>query len=195
MFGDKTIVTNLADTQIVLTFDGVDDYVDFGRNDIGGVFAQGSSAFTVSGWVNPHQLTDKATGYGTRNVFFARSSERYSDNFEFGISEAGNLDIFIDEGVSRVIRTFGNAELTIGEWHFFAIIFNSGQLKVYLDENEYNDSLTGSSLNKATSSVTLGATLHKQVYFKGQLANISVWNYPCTQSQIQTPSLWANSWG
>ena len=111
---------------------------------------------------------------------------RYSDNFEFGISEAGNLDIFIDEGVSRVIRTFGNAELTIGEWHFFAIVFNSGQIKVYLDENEYNDSLTGSSLNKATSSVTLGATLHKQVYFKGQLANISVWNYPCTQEQIQT---------
>ncbi|MHC5825885.1 MAG: patatin-like phospholipase family protein, partial [Nostoc sp.] len=62
----------------------------------------------------------------------------------------------------------------------------SGQLGVYLDEREYNDSLRGSSLNKATSSVTLGATLHKQVYFKGQLANISVWNYPCTQAQIQT---------
>ncbi|MEH2279383.1 MAG: patatin-like phospholipase family protein [Nostoc sp.] len=179
-------MTNIADTQIVLTFDGVDDYIDFGRNDIGGVFAQGSSAFTISGWVNPDQLTDKATAYGTRNVFFARSSERYSDNFEFGISEAGNLDIFIDEGVSRVIRTFGNSELTIGKWHFFAIIFNSGQIKAYLDKNEYNDSLTGSSLNKATSSVTLGATLHKQVYFKGQLANISVWNYPCTQEQIQT---------
>ncbi len=49
-----------------------------------------------------------------------------------------------------------------------------------------SDSLRGSSLNKATSSITLGATLHKQVYFKGQLANISVWNYPCTQAQIQT---------
>ncbi|MFN6565580.1 MAG: patatin-like phospholipase family protein [Nostoc sp. ChiSLP01] len=179
-------MTNLADTQIVLTFDGVNDYIDFGRNDIGGVFAQGSSAFTVSGWINPHALTNKATSYGTRNVFFARSSERYSDNFEFGISETGSLDVFIDETVSKGIKTFGNGELTIGEWHFFAIVFNSGQITVYLDGNEYHDSLRGSSLNKATSSVTLGATLHKQVYFKGQLANISVWNYPCTQAQIQT---------
>jgi uncharacterized protein len=179
-------VIDLVNTQTVLTFDGVKDYIDFGRNDIGGVFAQGSSAFTVSGWVNPHQLTNKATSYGTRNVFFARSSERYSDNFEFGISETGNLDVYIDENVSKNIKTFGQGELTIEQWHFFAIIFNSGQLTIYLDDREYNDSLRGSSLNKATSSITLGATLHKQVYFKGQLANISVWNYPCTQAQIQT---------
>lgn len=177
---------NPVNTQTVLTFDGVNDYIDFGRNDLGGVFAQGNSAFTVSGWVNPHELTNKATSYGTRNVFFARSSERYSDNFEFGISETGCLDVYIDESVSKGIKTFGQGELTIGQWHFFAIVFNSGQLTVYLDDHEYNDSLRGSSLNKATSSITLGATLHKQVYFKGQLANISVWNYPCTQAQIQT---------
>lgn len=177
---------NLVNTQTVLTFDGVNDYIDFRKNDIGGVFAQGSSAFTVSGWVNPHELTNKATSYGTRNVFFARSSEKYSDNFEFGISETGSLDVYIDESVSKGIKTFGQGELTIGQWHFFAIVFNSGQLTVYLNDREYNDSLRGSSLNKATSSITLGATLHKQVYFKGQLANISVWNYPCTQAQIQT---------
>jgi patatin-like phospholipase/acyl hydrolase len=179
-------VIDLVNTQTVLTFDGVNDYIDFGRNDIGGVFAQGSSAFTVSGWVNPHELTNKATSYGTRNVFFARSSEKYSDNFEFGISETGSLDIYIDESVSKTIKTFGQGELTIGQWHFFAIIFNSGQLTVYLNDREYNDSLRGSALNKATSSITLGATLHKHVYFKGQLANISVWNCPCTQAQIQT---------
>ncbi|WP_225896094.1 patatin-like phospholipase family protein [Dendronalium phyllosphericum] len=186
MFGDEKIVIDIVNTQPVLTFDGVDDYIDFGRNDIGGVFAQGSSAFTVSGWINPHQLTNKATSYGTRNVFFARSSERYSDNFEFGISETGSLDVFIDETVSKGIKTFGQGELTIEQWHFFAIVFNNGQVTVHLDDNEYNDSLRGSSLNKATSSVTLGATLHKKVYFKGQLANISVWNYPCTHAQIQT---------
>ena len=177
---------NLVNTQTVLTFDGVNDYIDFGRNDLGGVFAQGSSAFTVSGWVNPHELTNKATSYGTCNVFFARSSDKYSDNFEFGISETGSLDVYIDECVSKCIKTLGQGELTIGQWHFFAIVFNSGQLTVYLNDREYKDSLKGSSLNKATSSITLGATLHKQVYFKGQLANISVWNYPCTQAQIQT---------
>ncbi|MBU7585503.1 MAG: patatin-like phospholipase family protein [Nostoc sp. TH1S01] len=178
-------MTDLINTRTVLTFNGVDDYIDFGRKDIDGVFAQGSAAFTVSGWIKPYQLTNKSTSYGTRNVFFARSSERYSDNFEFGISETGSLDVFIDETVSKGIKTFGQGELSIGQWHFFAIIFNNGQVTVYLDDNKYNDSLRGTSLNKATSSITLGATLHKQIYFNGQLANISIWNYPCTPEQIQ----------
>jgi uncharacterized protein len=186
LFGDYNVVSHTVDAQSVLTFDGLDDYIDFGKNDIGGVFAEGSSAFTVSGWINPYQLTNKATTYGTRNVFIARSSDRYSDNFEFGISEEGNLDIYIDETFSKSIKTFGNGELTIGQWHFFAIVFNAGQLRVYIDDHEYTGSFTGSSLNKATSHVTLGATLHNQIYFTGQLANISVWNYPCTKTEIQT---------
>lgn len=170
----------------VLTFDGQDDYIDFGGDSIGEVFAQGSLAFTVSGWINPHQLTNKATSYGTRNVFFARSSDRYSDNFEFGISEEGNLDIYIDENVNKVIKTFGNGELTVKEWHFFAIIFNGGQLTVYLDDGEYAGVCAGTSLNKATSVVTLGGTLHDGIYFTGQLANISLWNYPCTLAEIES---------
>nr|WP_155748435.1 patatin-like phospholipase family protein [Scytonema sp. UIC 10036] len=169
-----------------MTFDGQDDYIDFGKNDISGVFAEGSSAFTISGWVNPHQLTSKATTYGTRNVFFARSSDRYSDNFEFGISETGNLDVYIDEKLDNALKTFGNGELTIGKWHFFAIVFDRGQLTIYLDEHEYSGSLRGASLNKATSFVTLGATLHNNNYYTGQIANISVWNYACNQTQIQT---------
>ncbi|NDJ23281.1 patatin [Nostoc sp. B(2019)] len=173
-------------SQSVLTFDGQDDYIDFGRNDFGGVFAEGSSAFTISGWINPHELTNKASTYGTRNVFFARSSDRYSDNFEFGISEEGNLDVYIDDKVNKVIKTFGNGELTVGQWHFFAIVFNRGQLTIYLDDHEYAGSFTGDSLNKATSAVTLGATLHNNIYFTGQLANISVWNLPCSQAEIQT---------
>ena len=178
-------MANQVNTQPVLTFDGRDDYIDFGKNYLSGVFAKGSSAFTVSGWVNPHQLTDKATTYGAYNVFFARSSDRYSDNFEFGIDPEGNLNVYIDTNSNDVIQTFGNGELTIRQWHFFAIIFDAGQLHIYLDDREYTGALTGKSLNKATSPLTLGATLHNQVYFTGQLANISIWNYPCTQTEIQ----------
>ncbi|MEH2266216.1 patatin-like phospholipase family protein [Nostoc sp.] len=179
-------MTDNVYSQSVITFDGKDDYIDFGKNDLGGVFAQGSTAFTISGWVNPHKLTDKATTYGTRNVFLARSSDRYSDNFEFGISELGNLDVYIDEKIDNVLKTFGDGELTIGQWHFFAIVFNKGQLTIYLDDSEYFGYFTGDALNKATSSLTLGATLHNQIYFTGQLANISVWNYPCPPVEIQS---------
>ena len=45
--------------------------------------------------------------------FFARSSNRYSNNFEFGISESDNLDVYIDEKIDNVIKTFSIGELTI----------------------------------------------------------------------------------
>nr|AGZ05269.1 patatin-like protein [Nostoc sp. 152] len=183
--GDSNLVTDQTYSQSVISFDGQDDYIDFGRKDIGGVFAQGSSAFTISGWINPLQLTDKATTYGTHNVFFARASDRYSDNFEFGINESGNLDIYIDEKIDNALKTFGNGELTVGQWHFFAIAFNKGQLTIYLDEQEYTGSLAGDSLNKATSAVTLGGTLHNNIFFTGQLADIGVWNYALPQAEIQ----------
>lgn len=171
--------------QWVLTFDGQDDYIDFGRNDPDPVLSEGISGFTVSGWINPHSLTKEATTYGTRNVFFARSSDRYSDNFEVGVSPTGNLDIYIDEKFSKFIKTLGNGELTIGEWHFFAIVFNQGDITVYLDHNQYIEYFTGSTLNKATSPITMGGTLHNDIYFSGQLAHISVWNCACNQEQIK----------
>lgn len=171
--------------QWVLTFDGQHDYIDFGRNDPDPVLSEGISGFTVSGWINPHHLTKEATTYGTRNVFFARSSDRYSDNFEVGVSPTGNLDIYIDEKFSKFIKTLGNGELTTGEWHFFAVVFNQGDITVYLDHNQYIEYFTGSTLNKATSPITLGGTLHNNIYFSGQLAHISVWNYAFNQEQIQ----------
>lgn len=171
--------------QWVLTFDGQHDYIDFGRNDPDPVLSEGISGFTVSGWINPHHLTKEATTYGTRNVFFARSSDKHSDNFEVGVSPTGNLDIYIDEKFSKFIKTLGNGELTIGEWHFFAVVFNQGDITVYLDHNQYIEYFTGSTLNKATSPITLGGALHNNIYFSGQLAHISVWNYAFNQEQIQ----------
>ncbi|WP_353929448.1 patatin-like phospholipase family protein [Okeanomitos corallinicola TIOX110] len=179
-------MANKVIEQFVVTFDGQDDYIDFGRNDVSGALSHGSKTFTVSGWINPHELTSNATTYGTRNVFFARSSDRYSDNFEFGINEVGNLDIYIDEKLIKYIKTLGNRELIANQWHFFAIIFNEGELTVYLDGNEYLEFFQGSSLNKATSPITLGATLHNNIYFKGQLAHISIWDCACTPAQIHS---------
>jgi patatin-like phospholipase/acyl hydrolase len=181
-------VENKVIEQWVVTFDGENDYIDFGKNDPDPVLSEGISGFTVSGWINPHHLTRQATTYGTRNVFFARSSDRYSDNFEVGVSPTGNLDIYIDEKFSKFIKTLGNGELTIGKWHFFAIVFNQSDITVYLDHNQYIEYFTGSTLNKATSPITLGGTLHNNIHFSGQLAHISVWNYSCNQEQIKTHS-------
>ncbi|MGB5632557.1 MAG: hypothetical protein WBM86_07235 [Waterburya sp.] len=51
--------------QSVLTFDGRDDYINFGNTALGGALAVRNSTLTILGWVNPHRLTQKASVHGT----------------------------------------------------------------------------------------------------------------------------------
>ncbi|NEO30640.1 MAG: patatin [Symploca sp. SIO3C6] len=173
-------------TQLILTFDGQDDYIDIGQTDLGGVLAGGSSALTISGWVRPHNLSQKTSNHGTRNVFFAQASDFYNDNLELGISPEGNLDVYFDENQDDITKTFGQGELSVGQWHFFSVVFSKGEVTVHLDDNQYTGSFKGSSLDPAAGSpVTIGATLHSDVYFNGQITHLSVWNYACSKDQIQ----------
>ncbi|NEQ76762.1 MAG: hypothetical protein F6K23_29315 [Okeania sp. SIO2C9] len=181
---NNTSVTTSV-TYSAMSFNGSSDYVNFGDKDIGGVFAQGSSEFTISGWVKPHTLNSTASNHGTRNVFLARASDSYNDNFELGISETGNLDVYIDENYDDITKTFGNGELTPGNWHFFSLVFNRGSITTYLNENKHLGSFSGTSLDEAPGSpVTLGATIHSDVYFNGQIDELRIWNYARSEEQI-----------
>lgn len=178
--------TQKLTSQSVLTFDGVDDYINFGDTDLSGVLSEGSSTFTILGWVKPNRLNQEATNHGTRNVFFAKASDGNNDNLELGISPDGNLDVYLDENQDDITKTFGQGELTIGQWHFFGVVFNQGQITVYLDEGQYSGSFKGTSLDQAKGSpLTLGVTLHIDTYFSGQIAKISVWNYCCSLKEIK----------
>ena len=178
-------MTGKISSQSILTFDG-SNYLDAGQNDLGGALAKGSATLTISGWVKPHILNDKASNHGTRNVFFARASDEKNDNLELGISPEGNLDVYIDENEDDITKTFGQKELTVGQWHFFSLVFNKGKITVYLDDNKYTGTFKGSSLDDATGSpVTIGATLHSDIYFSDQITHLSVWNCACSPSQIQ----------
>ncbi|NEO97875.1 MAG: patatin [Symploca sp. SIO2E9] len=173
-------------TQLTLTFDGQDDYIDIGQTDLGGVLAKGSSELTISGWVKPQNLSQETSNHGTGNVFFARASDDDNDNLELGISPEGNLDVYFDENQDDITKTFGQGELSVGQWHFFSVVFNKGKVTVHLDDNQYTGSFNGSSLDQAVGSpVTIGATLHSDIYFNGQITHLSVWNYACSQDEIQ----------
>lgn len=51
----------------------------------------------------------------------------------------------------------GNGELTTGEWHSFALVFNSGSVTAYIDGTEYTGSVSGTQLDEADGSpLTLG---------------------------------------
>ncbi|UCF14022.1 MAG: LamG domain-containing protein, partial [Phycisphaerales bacterium] len=169
-----------------LEFDGINDYVDMGNNGINGVFDRGSSAFSLTGWVKPFALGPSASNHGTRNVVVARASDPSNDNFELGFSEEGNLDLYIDENGDDITKTFGGSEVTPGSWHHFAVTFDSGQVRVYLDGNHYVGVFAGTSLDQASGSpFTIGNTTHSDIYFRGLIDDVRVYDRVLTAEEIE----------
>ncbi|MEA1999401.1 MAG: LamG-like jellyroll fold domain-containing protein, partial [Euryarchaeota archaeon] len=170
-----------------LSFDGVDDYISLGVNNMGGVLGKGSSVFTISGWIYPSTLGSSSSNHGTRNVILARASNRNNDNFELGISNSGNLDLYIDENNDDITKTFGSSEITTKSWHFFSVAFNSGSVDIYLDENHYISSFAGASLDSASGSpLTIGATMHSKIFFNGVIDEICIYNRALTAEEIKS---------
>ena len=161
-------------------------YVDMGNNGINGVFDNGSSAFTVTGWVKPSALKLSASNHGTRNVVVARASDPSNDNFELGFSELGNLDLYIDENADDNMKTFGSGEVTIGSWHHFAVTFDSGQVRVYLDGNSYVGAFGGGAMDQASGSpFTIGTTRHSDIFFNGQIDDVRIYDRALTFEEVE----------
>ena len=179
-------MTTRVHEQSILTFDGKDDYINCGNTALGGALAVGNTTLTILGWVNPHRLNPQASGHGTSNVFFARASKKDNDVLELGISPEGNLEVYIDENKDDITKTFGKGELKSQKWHFFTLVFNKGKITAYLDDKKYTGSFKGTSLDESGGSfVTIGCTLHDDIYFCGQIANISVWQRCCSAAEIK----------
>ncbi len=198
LYKDSTNNNNNGDDQVSATgqdgqinggqeFDGLDDYISLGDNDIEGVFAEGSSVFTVTAWVKPSILGTASSNHGTRNVVLARASDSSNDNFELGISDGGDLDLYIDENNDDITKTYGAGEMTIDDWHFITASFNSGLVDVYLDGNHYTGSFVGISLDAANGSpVTIGVTRHSDIYFEGFIDETHISNTIRSPAWVET---------
>ncbi|MEM1391712.1 MAG: LamG-like jellyroll fold domain-containing protein [Cyanobacteria bacterium P01_H01_bin.150] len=185
-----TIYENQAFGNAV-SFDGVDDYVELTDGNVAGAFDGGSTAFTITGWIKPNSLSSDTTNHEIENVFLARASDTNNDNFELGITTDGKLNLYLDTNVGRDTIELGNGELTTGEWHSFALVFNSGSVTAYIDGTEYTASVRGTQLDPADGSpFTLGATLHGEsgtdndIHYDGEIDELGIWNAALTEDEI-----------
>ncbi|MDJ0616955.1 MAG: FG-GAP-like repeat-containing protein [Calothrix sp. MO_192.B10] len=185
----KTEFTSLVTDSQYLYLDGVDDYVNITNEQTETVFGQGSNAFTITGWVNPETLTTAKTNHGVSNVFLARASNPYNDNFELGITNTGNLIIYFDTNTGDYTITLGNGELTTGDWHSVALTFDNGSVTAYLNGNKYEKTINGTMMDAAgntngSSPITLGSSQHVDNYYNGGLDDIAIWNKALTVGEI-----------
>ncbi|MGK7903556.1 MAG: LamG-like jellyroll fold domain-containing protein [Hormoscilla sp.] len=107
------------------TFDGVDDYIEFSDSSVGGAFDGGSSAFSITGWINPDALG---------STVLANASSSAAGNIELGIDASGNLNLTLDtDADTDTTLNLGNGAIAAGDWQFFGLTLDDSNNGLELD--------------------------------------------------------------
>ncbi len=168
----------------ILVLDGQSDSISLGITNVSGTLAEGSSAFTISAWLKPSSLSAAASRHGVSNIFFARTGDGTPDVFELGISQDGNLQVMTRASAGKQVDTVGNGELTVGEWHFVGLSFDSGMLTAILNNTKYIVHVAAPFSNPEPSPVSVG-TNNRGIFFDGSILDVRVWSIARTEDAIK----------
>ncbi|HUV65350.1 MAG TPA: LamG-like jellyroll fold domain-containing protein [Sedimentisphaerales bacterium] len=181
-----------------LQFDGVDDYVDIGPwPTISSEIM--SNAVTFECWLKSSNAATKMTligGVNTVDKMFFRITLNWDGR---RVQQPGGIKL-LQRNADMTFFAGGTASnlntgITNGQWHHMALVFDpsTGSLAIYVDGVSQNLSF----LNVATPTnmtdfehpvLPLGAVNTRTVmdnYFQGVLAEVRIWNYARTESEIQ----------
>ena len=171
-----------------LTFDGVDDYVDFGDPDFSGF-----SALTVEAWINPSYIPPGSSGEvstiigkgstgGPGTTTFALVLEGGGDGSElFGLLENGG-----DTEVAR-FNNINGFDLNEDEWVHVALTWSDGnpvRLFVRGIEVDATPALSG-PLNIIPDNMWMGTNSDgSAIFYEGQIDEVRIWS-----SELSQPTL------
>ncbi|MCP4711629.1 MAG: hypothetical protein GY869_23675, partial [Planctomycetes bacterium] len=178
------------------SFDGIDDYVDCG--DVAELVAP--AEFTIQFWFKRNSDIEGDSNHGTSNVMFAKASDGFNDNMEFG-TDGPNVEIYIDSASLDDTKTY-DAGIQNNVWHHFVLSYDSdeaAEAKLYIDgENVASWSDWGGILDSSLSSpVTIGNTTNVETPFNGLIEDVRIYAKALSETEIQglfnTVSLTINS--
>ena len=161
----------------VLKLDGNGDYVTLGEQP--SLRFDGFKNYTIAAWIKPEAggtIISKFNG-GLRATYF------------LGISNNGNISSYRNVGPWSVSS---NQAANLGEWSHVATTYDGSMLRVYINRSLAGERGFRSNPPDNVSPVLIGARLNSNNpgnYFKGQIAEVSIWNVALSAEQIASASI------
>jgi hypothetical protein len=187
--GSGTIVTDLIGTQNgtltngvgysssnggYFTFDGVNDYIDFGINNL----IRTTSARTISLWININ------SGIGN---FFSDCNALGYQGVELWLDAGGFRSVVIGTATYQV--AVNNTTTSYNTWYYMTLSWNGTTLKAY-----WNGVLNASPaqtvipINNTTTSTKLGLSNEAggRIPLNGKIAQCKIYNVQLSDAEILT---------
>ena len=166
--GDKAIEGS------ALSFDGIDDYVDFGIKDV----FELSSALTLEGWFNIP--VGAAGGRG----LLQKNPATYDYDYMLYLTSSGYGAIYFKNPAGMAFSAIYTADLRDGTWHHWVGTFDGTKLKFYIDGSlKTTVNATGETVRNSDTSLYLFKGWGG--YIQGIADEIRIYNMALTKEKIR----------
>ncbi|HSH03780.1 MAG TPA: LamG domain-containing protein [Anaerolineae bacterium] len=165
--GDVTVIGSVADNRgNALDFDGINDYIA-----VPGTFGgPGWSAVTIEAWVRPRSTAPIKAIVSATGASFV--------HFQL----PGDIVMYGGSGVVNL----GSFSMPTNEWHHLAVVFSSGDSRLYLDGVEIASSTATITTINATTNLRISSGFGGGRFFNGQIDEVRIWNTARTEADIIT---------
>jgi hypothetical protein len=169
IIGNPTFIEGIAG--MGLSFDGVNDYVDFGNNEAFNITEQ----ITLSAWINTND-----SGNGQDNPYVSKGDHAYAIKHSY----ANQMQFFIYDGDwfaadARVNDSFN------GEWHHVAGTYNGMELKAYVDGKLASTTAHEGSIEVQPNNLNIARNSEEtDRYYDGVIDEVKIYNRALSQLEI-----------
>ncbi|MCD4697835.1 MAG: T9SS type A sorting domain-containing protein [Bacteroidales bacterium] len=180
VYGATLTVDRFDDENRAYLFDGIDDYI-FIPNSPELVF--GNDNFSIVSWIYPTDYT------GNKGLNAIITKHNYDDaSWLFRVrkhSSTGNIPKLNFETDFPTHRYYGNAEVTINEWHMAAVVRSGNNYTLYLDGNIDCAFIEDESFTTTYPVMISGQGNCTDERFTGKIDDIRIYNRNLSEDEIE----------
>ncbi|MDJ0717264.1 MAG: neuraminidase-like domain-containing protein [Prochloraceae cyanobacterium] len=172
----KIVTFRDSKSRYVLEFDGERDYISFSSSNV----PVGNENYTIAAWIKPYRMGNGSQGIVGWGKYYEKNEVnalRLLDN------QINNYWWMNDFGAS--------VEDLTDRWHHVAATFDGTTRKIFLDGEEVDSDKPSGHNVTHKDNLTIGRTGPTQYkeYFKGLIAEVSIWNVALSAEQIKSASI------
>ncbi len=170
-------LTLIAQSNLYLHFDGVDDYVEVEN---GVALLDGATQITLAGWFYSDALIYASTFFSIRDG--GDGDQMYVLQLSNGKLECR---LIINGNLYQVATADGI--IVPQTWQHVAWIYDGSKVELFIDGISIGQASASGVFHGTTKPLTIGKAISSagNFVFKGRADEVSVWNVALTQTQIQ----------
>lgn len=163
----------------LLTFDGVDDYVNISNAAIGNF---GTSNFTVSCW---GKAASGSTG--TRGIFSKYNPHSAAGTGWFMFHRDGNIWVRITQDlVAPLENSTISVNIGTNRWHLFTMVRNANSFSLYANDSLLQTNTTTNLIDCSSAApLRIGSGYSSGYYYSGDCSGASIYNRALSATEIQ----------